>query len=101
MFDGLLADLEEGLSTSVIAARFHNTVVGVIEAMAQNATQESGIKKVVLSGGSFQNRILVERSVDVLQSAGYEVYIQHKVPCNDGGIALGQLAVAAAKSRRP
>lgn len=101
MFDGLLADLEEGLSTRVIAARFHNTVVRVIEAMAQNATQVSGIKKVVLSGGSFQNRILVERSVDVLQSAGYEVYIQQKVPCNDGGIALGQLAVAAAKSRRP
>ncbi len=101
MFDRLLADLEEGLSTSVIAASFHNTIVGVIEAMALNATQVSGIKKVVLSGGSFQNRILVGRSLDVLQRAGFEVYIQHKVPCNDGGIALGQLAVAAAKSRRP
>lgn len=101
MFDGLLADLEEGLSTSVIAARFHNTVVRIIGAMALNAAQVSGIKKVVLSGGSFQNRILVGRSVDVLQRDGFEVYIQHKVPCNDGGIALGQLAVAAAQSRRP
>lgn len=101
MFDGLLGDLEDGLATSMIAARFHNTVVGVIEAMALNAKQVSGIKKVVLSGGSFQNRILVGRSIDVLQRAGFEVYIQRKVPCNDGGIALGQLAVAAAKSLRP
>lgn len=67
--------------------------------LAKRMRKESGINKVVLSGGTFQNRYLLENSIQLLENLGFEVFSHRQVPSNDGGIALGQLAVAAALRR--
>jgi len=92
----LLADLEGHLEVGRIAARFHNTVVELLKAAALIARDITDINKVVLSGGCFQNRYLTTRLCDKLRAVGFEVYTHRKVPCNDGGLSLGQAAVAAA-----
>ncbi len=56
-----------------------------------------GIREVVLSGGVWQNALLLALAMDALQEAGFEVYTHRRVPANDGGLALGQVLVAAAK----
>jgi hydrogenase maturation protein HypF len=81
-----------GTPEPVIAARFHNTLA---EAMVRVA-REIGRETVVLSGGCFQNRLLTRRAVDKLQAAGHRVLLHRQVPPGDGGICLGQIAVAAA-----
>jgi hydrogenase maturation protein HypF len=64
---------------------------------AERVRAESGIRRVVLSGGVWQNALLLELTVCSLKEAGFEVYTHRRVPTNDGGLALGQVAVAAAK----
>jgi hydrogenase maturation protein HypF len=96
LFDGLLTDLANHVTAQTISARFHYTVAQIICHMARQASADSGLNKVVLSGGTFQNRRLIETSLSLLQKSGFQVFMQHRVPCNDGGIALGQLAIAAA-----
>ena len=77
----------------MMAARFHNALVRAIVATAQ----EIGEERVALTGGCFQNRLLVERTARRLRTAGFEVLLHRQVPPNDGGISLGQIAVAAAQ----
>jgi hydrogenase maturation protein HypF len=74
----------------VIAARFHNALVRWILDVAQR----TGVRQVVLSGGVFQNSYLVERTAEVLEAKGFRVATHQRVPPNDGGIALGQAALA-------
>ncbi len=59
--------------------------------------QHSGLSKVALSGGVFQNLYLLRRTIDCLEERGFTVLIHHKVPCNDGGLALGQAVIANAR----
>lgn len=92
----LLRDLRVGAPVWQIAARFHNTLAEVVVAMARHA----GEHRVVLSGGCFQNKYLLERTVEALRSAGFTPYWHQRVPPNDGGLALGQ-AVAAARAQPP
>ena len=81
-------DLLAGASAAVVAARFHRTIVTATAAAAVAATAATGIGRVVLAGGSFQNRIL-ER--DLTERLGRDrVIIAREVPVNDGGLALGQ-----------
>ena len=94
-FISIINDINAGIPKSVIASKFHNTIVQLIDAMAKEMRNKSQINKVVLSGGSFQNRIILEKAEYLLESSGFEVYSQSSVPSNDGGIALGQLAIAA------
>ena len=82
---------------SMIAARFHNTVAEAIAAGCRRVRGERGLRRVCLSGGTFQNVRLVSRAVGLLRGAGFEVFLHAAVPTNDGGIALGQAAVAAAR----
>ncbi len=89
----VLADLRRGTPASIISARFHN---GLVRAMIEVA-QAIGQPRVALTGGCFQNRILTERAFDALTRAGFEVLLHRHVPPNDGGISLGQVAVAAAQ----
>ncbi len=96
-FEEMLHDLQAGTSKATISGKFHNTVVQAVVETAKKIRGQTGLQKVVLSGGSFQNRILLERSELKLKSAGFTVYSQSGIPSNDGGIALGQLAVAAKK----
>jgi hydrogenase maturation protein HypF len=58
--------------------------------------EKTGIKRAALSGGVFQNRLLLRKTVPLLESAGFEVYTHRQVPCNDGGISLGQVVIANA-----
>mgnify|MGYP000687030292 CR=1 FL=1 len=93
----ILEDLKRNTSTPIISARFHNMVIEVICEICTRIRNESGLNKVVLSGGTFQNRYLLERALKALENQKFEVYTHEKVPSNDGGIALGQLAIAAKK----
>jgi len=62
--------------------------------LCQSISAETGLKKAALSGGVFQNRLLLRKAIASLESDGFEVYTHRQVPCNDGGISLGQVAIA-------
>lgn len=93
--EAIVGDLMSGIDRGLISARFHNTIVDVIVELAQGIRSERGLDRVALSGGLFQNRYVLGRSERRLGEAGFTVFTQKEVPSNDGGIALGQLAVAA------
>ena len=80
---------------SLIAARFHNTMAQIILDVCIKIRNDTGLKDVVLSGGVFQNRYLLEKSLYLLSMNKFNAYTNHQVPSNDGGISLGQLLVAA------
>jgi hydrogenase maturation protein HypF len=80
---------------SLISAKFHNTVGQVILDMSEQIRKETSLNKVVLSGGVFQNKYLLEKAFSLLVSAGFEVFTNHLVPANDGGLSLGQLLIAS------
>lgn len=86
----ILDDVERGVSTGEISAKFHNTLAEAIVTVANRI----GAQRVALSGGCFQNRYLTERSVTRLREEGFQPYWHQRVPPNDGGIALGQIAAA-------
>ena len=94
--EAVLQDIKTGTSAGIIAARFHNTVVKIIADTVRAIGRDSGIRTVALSGGVFQNRYVLERSEEALAADGFKILSQRKVPANDAGVALGQLAVAAA-----
>ncbi len=96
---GICEDLEQKVAVPVIAARFHNSVINTIFAGVEKIASESGVNKVVLSGGSFQNKYILEKVEEGLKERGYECYSPVEIPANDGGIALGQLVIAAARRR--
>lgn len=84
----ILGEIEAGLDKSMIAAKFHNTMADVILKLAEIAGEE----KVVFSGGCFQNSYLLEKSTRLLNVRGYKTYRHQRIPTNDGGISLGQIA---------
>jgi hydrogenase maturation protein HypF len=88
---GVLADVADGVPAAHVAARFHNALVDAIVAVALRVEQE----RVVLTGGCFQNRYLLERAVHQLAAAGFRPYWHQRIPPNDGGIPLGQIVAAA------
>ena len=87
ILEGILTDMKVHISRSIISAKFHNTLVEIIIAVAKKIGQP----RVCLSGGCFQNRYLTERAVKRLQEEEYRPYWHQRVPPNDGGIALGQV----------
>ena len=92
----LVADLERGTSPAIVGGRLHNGLAyATAEACAREA-ERRGTSTVVLSGGVFQNRLLVERTLARLQEHGLRVLLPTRLPPNDGGISYGQAAVAAA-----
>ena len=93
----IINDLRKDIVPSIISARFHNTLAEVILVMLK----KSGMSKVVLSGGCFQNAFLTERTISLLQKNNYQVYWHQRVPPNDGGIALGQIAAHLMKHNLP
>lgn len=102
MWQALLADLILGTPVGVIAARFHRglskVIVRMVEKLAAQAdTEDAPVRTVVLSGGVFQNRILFERVLADLEAKNFTVLAHRRVPCNDGGLALGQAVIAAAQ----
>lgn len=90
MVRAIVEDHENGVEPGVISLRFHDTLAEIIVGMARFA----GEKRVVLSGGCFQNRYLTERAIKRLRAEGFAPYWHQRIPPNDGGIALGQLYAA-------
>jgi len=97
---GVCSDLDRRVPKPAIAARFHNTVAGVIVETCRRLRSETGVGVVALSGGVMQNRFLLSRTVPVLEREGFEVLLHSLVPPNDGGISLGQAACAIARAAR-
>jgi hydrogenase maturation protein HypF len=93
-------EMQGGTDSGVIAARFHNTIIEASVQVVTQMHQLTGLQKVVLSGGSFQNKYLVECLESRLVKNNFAVFTHSKVPCNDGGLALGQLAIAARRVSR-
>ena len=93
-------DLVAGVAPPLIAARFHNGVAGLVLDGCLLLRERHGLRTVALSGGVFQNLLLLEGVAARLEAAGFEVLTHSRVPCNDGGISLGQAVVAAAVAGR-
>ena len=92
----ILDDVAAGVSTGVIALRFHDAIVEVIVQVAELVRAMYGISLVALSGGCFMNRYLVEQTSDRLGKRGFTVALNGSLPPNDGCISYGQAVVACA-----
>ena len=91
----MVGDVRSEESAAIISARFHNTLAEALLAMAKAARQSTRLEVVALSGGVFCNRFLTDRLISRLKQEGFAVLWNRDVPSNDGGIALGQAAIAA------
>ena len=101
LFTELVSDLEKRTDSGIISARFH---FGLIEALAMAAEilrRRTGLERVCLSGGSFNNPFLLEHLQAHLRAAGFQVFTHAEVPAGDGGLSLGQALVAAHRLRTP
>ncbi len=94
MIEKIVYDLKSGLQRETIAKKFHNTIVEIIINISESIRQETGLSTVALSGGVFQNVILLEYVFNELKGRGFVPLIHQIVPPNDGGIALGQTVAA-------
>jgi hydrogenase maturation protein HypF len=99
MIGQLIEDVRAKADRGVISARFHNCIADAMLAMAQKAKEKTGLDTVALSGGVFCNRYLTNRLVRLLKESDFHVLFNREVPSNDGGISLGQAAIAAALLR--
>lgn len=94
---GILTDRMDGIDKNVISAKFHNTTAEFFLALAKEAKEQTGINTVAISGGVFCNRFLSERLIEQLKNNDFTVLFNQLIPVNDGGISLGQAAIAARK----
>jgi hydrogenase maturation protein HypF len=94
IMEGIIADIKKGYKSSYISAKFHNTITAIISKICEIIHKKFNIKKVALSGGVFQNNIILNRSFRILREKGFDVFTNFQVPVNDGGISLGQAFVA-------
>lgn len=100
MIKAIVADLEAGRSNAKIAASFHQALIDAFAVMADEMRKETGIARVALSGGCFQNKILLLGAIDKLRHSGFDVYCHQQIPANDGGVSLGQAVVAASMIKK-
>jgi hydrogenase maturation protein HypF len=96
----VVEELSHGVSRAVIAARFHNGLVDGISRACDLLRDRTGVTTAALSGGVFQNMLLLERTVQALSDRGFRVLTHSRIPPNDGGISLGQAVIAAAQEQR-
>jgi hydrogenase maturation protein HypF len=94
LIQGVVADQLAGRRRCDIAAQFHHSLARAATAVCREVRSGSGLERVVLSGGVFQNRLLSEEMVTLLEQDGFMVYTHRLVPPNDGGLALGQAMIA-------
>jgi hydrogenase maturation protein HypF len=95
MIRKVVEDIRNRVPAPVISARFHNSIIWAIFETVRKMRHDTGISRIVLAGGTFQNKYLTERTINLLTGEGAEVFLAEKIPFNDGGIALGQLVIAA------
>lgn len=97
MIEAVVNDILRGVDIQTIASRFHHSLAQIVESIAISARNQTGIRTVGLSGGCFQNYLLLTECKERLESAGFQVLVHKLVPPNDGGISLGQLVIANKK----
>ena len=100
IIEAVVADVLAGKDAALISARFHQTLIDLFAGICETIGRAGGLQTVVLSGGVFQNAILLTGLIKALEKRRFAVYTQKLVPCNDGGISLGQAVVAAARCRQ-
>jgi hydrogenase maturation protein HypF len=94
LFAALLDDMDNQLPVAEAAWRFHHTIARMIVQVCERIAAQTQLRTVALSGGCFQNRLLLALTLPALENAGFQVLLHSQVPCNDGGLSLGQAAVA-------
>jgi hydrogenase maturation protein HypF len=94
LFETLLADLERGESVSKIGGRFHVTVADMVYQVCHHLRETRGLNTVALSGGVFQNRLVLGLIIPCLEAANFDVLIHQQLPSNDGCVSLGQAMIA-------
>jgi hydrogenase maturation protein HypF len=94
MFEALLHDLEKGVSSQIVSARFHLGIVEVWVHLANLLRERTNLNRVCLSGGTFNNQVLTQHLTARLERDDFLVFTQSQVPCGDGGLSLGQALVA-------
>ena len=92
---GVVNDVLNGLSIAQISIKFHKTLIALFAEICAGIRRDCNLNRVVLSGGCFQNAILLNGMLQELASRNFEVFAHQRVPTNDGGIALGQAIIAA------
>jgi len=97
LFEAILSDLRAGKPVALIARRFHLTMAEIVVQMACTGRNASGLSTVALSGGCFQNRLLLADAIARLEAEGCTVLTHRHVPANDNGLSLGQAVVVAAQ----
>ncbi len=97
MIRAIVSDIQRDVPLSQIASRFHRSIAELLAMACLAVREQTALNVVALSGGVFQNRLLLEQLVARLEGMAFQVYINRRVPPNDGGLSLGQLAVAAAR----
>jgi len=93
---GVVRDMEKGSQVSEISQKFHTTLIRLFSDLCGRIGQETGLDRAVLSGGVFQNAVLLAGLTKALEASGFQVFSHSVIPTNDGGISLGQALVAAA-----
>ena len=93
---GVVMDIEKGVTPSVVSGKFHATLMALFTDLCVVLRKETGLSSVALSGGCFQNAILLAGLTRRLHDRGFHVLTHERVPANDGGIALGQALIADA-----
>ncbi len=96
IIQGVVADIRQGMPAFIIGAKFHNTLIRGCARLCRQIEEETQLRRVVLSGGCFQNRLLLEGLTRSLTDEGFQVFNHRQVPANDGGISLGQALIGAA-----
>ncbi|MCM8829513.1 MAG: carbamoyltransferase HypF [Candidatus Omnitrophica bacterium] len=94
LIQGVVDDIKRGSSAGKISYRFHKTISGIVTEICKRIKEEKNIKRVVLSGGVFQNNLLLNMVWDELKKNGFSVFCHHNIPTNDGGISAGQAVIA-------
>ena len=100
LFEALLHDIANNVPISLLAARFHTTLATVLVQKTRMLIRKTKTKQVVLSGTCFQNKLLTETVRKQFQAAGIRLYIPKRIPCNDSGVAVGQLIIAATERQQ-
>jgi hydrogenase maturation protein HypF len=100
MIGQIVEDVLEGTTSPRIASRFHTTMATIIDGMCRRIRERDAIERVCLSGGSFQNMVLLDRTARALRRSGFELFLHSRVPPNDGGISLGQAVIANERLQR-
>jgi hydrogenase maturation protein HypF len=92
----IVSDIQQNVAVPEIAYRFHLSIAALLAQACDRTREQTGLNIVALSGGVFQNRLLLEQLIFRLEAMAFQVYVNQRVPPNDGGLSLGQIAIAAA-----